>query len=73
MGDDSDELTEQLHKAHVNRKGAEHIAKQLLQKLDRQLGSAHVVGGSQQQGHPTPNQGSSPPWEELSSTSRTNR
>ena len=71
MGDDSDELTEQLHKAHVNRKGAEHIAKQLLQKLDRQLGSAHVVGGTQQQG--TTTQGTSSPWEQLSSTSRTNR
>ena len=54
---------ELLQKAHQSRKSTEHMAKQLLQRLDRSCGMhVHLPGGC-----------SASPWEELSSNSRTAR
>ena len=58
--EDQEEWSSVLQHAHVNRRSVENMAKQLLQKVDRQMG-VHVPGGSPM------------PWDDLSSASRTAR
>ena len=77
MGDDGgcgDETSDQqLHKAQAVRRGAEHVAKQLLVRLDR---CYTVVSDNTAAASHTTNINTSQttsPWEELSLTSRTNR
>ena len=73
MGDDGgcgDETSDQLHKAQAVRRGAEHVAKQLLARLDR---CYTVVSDNTAASHTTSNSQTISPWEELSLTSRTNR
>ena len=74
MGDDGgcgDETSDQqLHKAQAVRRGAEHVAKQLLVRLDR---CYTVVSDNTAASHTTNTSQTTSPWEELSLTSRTNR
>ena len=74
MGDDGgcgDETSDQqLHKAQAVRRGAEHVAKQLLARLDR---CYTVVSDNTAASHNTNTSQTTSPWEELSLTSRTNR
>jgi len=58
-GDEQDEVTSVIQKSQLTRKLAEHSAKQLLQRLDRNCGLG------------TPGCSSSSPWEELSCNSHT--
>ena len=58
--EDQEEVSAILQKSHLARKAAEHVAKQLLQRLDRSCG-VQVPGCT------------ASPWEELSSNSRTAR
>jgi len=60
-GDEQDEVTSVIQKSQLTRKLAEHSAKQLLQRLDRNCGLG------------TPGCSSSSPWEELSCNSHTAR
>ncbi len=55
------EVTGILQKAHLARKGAEHSAKQLLHRLERNLAGVHMPGCA------------TSPWEDLSSNSHTTR
>ncbi|KAI8503109.1 hypothetical protein Bbelb_189300 [Branchiostoma belcheri] len=57
---DPEEATAMLKRAHDNRKAAENVAKQLLQRLDRSCGAVCGVQGCTAQ-----------PWEDLSSHSHT--
>lgn len=61
--DDKPISTEILHKAHQSRKSAEHIAKQVLHRLDRSCSMQVQLPGAC----------TASPWEDLSSNSRTTR
>ena len=60
QGDEQEDVQEFLKKAHLARKGAEHIAKQHIHRLDRS-------------GGPPLTACTASPWEDLSSNSRTAR